>query len=74
MQQRQRKKYLGVCGNLTAFGCKLSMEYGFGGVIAFTSKTALISHYKKTLGAVHLGGNRMAILEPNAKSLINNYF
>ena len=68
------KKYLGVCGNLTAFGCKLSMEYGFGGVIAFTSKTALISHYEKTLGAVHLGGNRMAILEPNAQSLINNYF
>jgi hypothetical protein len=36
------KKYLGVCSNLTAFGCKLSMEYGFGGVISFISKTALI--------------------------------
>jgi len=70
----KEKKYLGVCGNLSAFGCKLSMEYGFGGVIAFTSKTALISHYEKTLGAVHLGGNRMAILEPNAQSLIDNYF
>jgi hypothetical protein len=68
------KKYLGVCGNLTAFGCKLSMEYGFGGVISFISKTALISHYEKTLGAVHLGGNIMAIFEPNAQSLINNYF
>ena len=68
------KKYLGVCGNLTAFSCKLSMEYGFGGVISFVSKTALISHYEKTLGAVHLGGNIMAILEPNAQSLINNYF
>jgi len=50
------------------------MEYGFGGVISFVSKTALISHYEKTLGAVHLGGNIMAILEPNAQSLINNYF
>ncbi|MDR0319938.1 MAG: hypothetical protein LBI28_00405 [Treponema sp.] len=68
------KKYLGVCGNLTAFGCKLSMEYGFDGVIAFISKTALIPHYEKTLGAVHLGGNRMAIFEPNAHDLIDNYF
>ena len=68
------KKYLGVCGNLTAFGCKLSMEYGFGGAISFISKTALISHYEKTLGAVHLGGNLMAIFEPNAQNLINNYF
>ncbi|MDR0321578.1 MAG: hypothetical protein LBI28_08750 [Treponema sp.] len=68
------KKYLGVCGNLTAFGCKLSMEYGFDGVIAFNSKTALIPHYEKTLGAVHLGGNRMAIYESNAQNLINNYF
>ena len=68
------KKYLGVCGNLTAYGCKLSMEYGFGGVVAFISKTALIPHYEKTLGAVHLGGNRMAIFEPNARDLIDNYF
>jgi len=68
------KKYLGVCGNLTAFGCKLSMEYGFGGVVAFISKTALIPHYEKTLGAVHLGGNRMAIFEPNAQDLLDNYF
>jgi hypothetical protein len=68
------KKYLGVCGNLTAFGCKLSMEYGFGGVISFISKTALISHYEKTLGAVHLGGNRMGVLEANAQKLIDKYF
>jgi hypothetical protein len=68
------KKYIGVCGNLTAYGCKLSMEYGFDGVVVFISKTALIPHYEKTLGAVHLGGNRMAILEPNAQDLIDNYF
>jgi hypothetical protein len=68
------KKYLGVAGNLTAYGCKLSRDYGFGGVIAFISKTALIPHYEKTLGAVHLGGNRMAILEENAQKLIDNYF
>jgi len=40
----------------------------------FISKTALISHYEKTLGAVHLGKNRMGIFEANAQKLINNYF
>jgi hypothetical protein len=35
------KKYLGVCGNLTAFGCKMSKDYGFGGVIVFVPKTEL---------------------------------
>jgi hypothetical protein len=68
------KKYIGVAGNLTAYGCKLSKDYGFGGVIAFISKTALIPHYEKTLGAVHLGGNRMGILEENAQKLIDKYF
>ena len=68
------KKYLGVSCNLTAYGCKLSEEYGFGGVIVFISKTALISHYEKSLGAVHLGGNRMCIYEEDAQKLINNYF
>jgi hypothetical protein len=68
------KKYLGVAGNLAAYGCKLSKDYGFGGVIAFISKTTLIPHYEKTLGAVHLGGNRMGVFEANAQKLIDNYF
>ncbi|MDR0320201.1 MAG: hypothetical protein LBI28_01730 [Treponema sp.] len=68
------KKYIGVCGNLTAYGCKLSKDYGFDGVIAFDAKTALISHYEKTLGAVHLGGNRMAIFETDAQNLTDKYF
>jgi hypothetical protein len=70
----ESKKYLGVSSNLTAYGCKLSKEYGFGGVIAFISKTALIPHYEKLLGAVHLGGNRMCIYEDDAEKLIDNYF
>lgn len=70
----KRKKYIGVCGNLTAFGCKMSKEYGFDGVIVFESKTALIPHYEKTLGAVHLGGNRMGIFEEPAKDLLDKYF
>ena len=68
------KKYIGVCGNLTAFGCKMSKVYGFDGVIGFKAKTALIPHYEKTLGAVHLGGNRMAIFEEPAKDLLDKYF
>jgi len=68
------KKYLGVCGNLTAYGCKLSMEYGFDGVIAFEPKTALIPHYEKTLGAVLISERRMAIFEKDAKVLLDKYF
>jgi len=68
------KEYLGVAGNLTAYVCKVSMQFGFEGVISFRSKTALIDHYEKTLGAVHLGGGLMAIQEESAKNLIDKYF
>jgi hypothetical protein len=68
------KKYIGVCGNMTAFGCKMSKVYGFDGVIVFKAKTDLIPHYEKTLGAVHLGGNRMGIFEEEAKDLLDKYF
>ena len=68
------KKYIGVCGNLTAYGCKLSLEYGFGGIIAFDAKTALIPHYEKTLGAVRIGKKRMGIMEDKAILLLEKYF
>jgi hypothetical protein len=68
------KKYLGVAGNLVAYVCKTSMENGFDGVISFKSKTALVEHYEKTLGAVHLGDGIMAIFEEKAKELIDSYF
>jgi hypothetical protein len=68
------KKYLGVCGKLTAYGCKLSKEYGFDGVIAFDPKTALIPHYQKTLGAVLISERRMAIFEKDAQVLLDKYF
>jgi len=70
----KEKKYLGVCGNLTAYGCKLSKELGFNGVIAFDPKTALIPHYKKTLGAVLISERRMAIFEKDAQILLDKYF
>jgi len=68
------KKYLGVCGNLTAYGCKLSKEYGFNGVIAFDPKISLIEHYKKTLGAVLINDRRMAIFDKDAQVLLDKYF
>ena len=70
----KNKKYLGVACNLAAYGCKLSNEYGFDGILAFDSKTNLIPHYEKMLGAVRLGGSRMAIFEERAKFLIDKYF
>jgi len=68
------KKYFGVAGNLVAYGCKLSFESGFEGYIAFESKTKLIGHYEKTLGAKLLFGQHME-LDTNASiKLINRYF
>ena len=68
------KKYIGVAGNLIAYVCKTSVEFGYEGVVVFEPKTALIPHYEKTLGAVLIGNRRMAIFEENAKMLINTYF
>jgi hypothetical protein len=70
----KNKKYSGVAGNLVAFVCKRSVELGFDGVVAFTAKTVLIGHYAKTLGAVPIGGQRMAIWEAQAQKLIDTYF
>lgn len=69
------KKYLGVPGNLVAFVCKMSFEYGFEGEVAFDSKTVLINHYQETLGAVLLfPPKRMAILSLQARKLVNSYY
>jgi hypothetical protein len=70
----KEKKFVGVSCNLIAYACKLSKEYGFDGVVAFDSKTTLVSHYEKTLGAVHIGGRRMIIYEERAEFFINKYF
>jgi hypothetical protein len=68
------KQYLGVAGNLVAYGCTLAVQYGFDGFLAFDSKTKLIEHYKKGLGAQILFGQRMFIDETAAKNLINKYY
>lgn len=68
------KVYEGVPGNLVAFACKWSMEKGYEGYVAFDSKTALIEHYKATLGTKQVGGQRMYINESSARVLISKYF
>lgn len=68
------KTYLGVPGNIVAFACKLSFQRGCEGYVSFLSKTKLIEHYEKTLGAVHFGGHNMVITTEAALKLINKYF
>jgi len=68
------KVYSGVPGNLVAFACKLSFQRGYAGNVSFLSKTQLIEHYEKTLGAFHFGGRVMIIETQAALKLINKYF
>ena len=70
----KNKLYEGVAGNLVAYACKVSFQNGFDGFVAFDSKTKLIQHYEKTLGAYTLGGQRMIIPTKPAQILIDKYF
>ncbi|MEP7228722.1 MAG: hypothetical protein ABI691_00640 [Ginsengibacter sp.] len=68
------KLYRGVAGNLVAFGCKMSFELNYDGVVSFIAKTQLISHYEQTLGAKLFGDNRMFIDSREALVLTTKYF
>lgn len=68
------KVYLGVPGNLVAYACRISFQKGFEGFVSFHSKTKLVDHYIKTLGAYHFGGHLMIIDTLPAKALIEKYF
>ncbi len=68
------KIYLGAPANLVAFACRLSFQKGFDGFVSFHSKTKLVDHYEKTLGAYHFGGHLMIISSNAAKYLIDKYF
>ncbi len=70
----KNKLYEGVPGNLFAFTCKISWDKGYQGFVAFTSKTKLIEHYEKSLGATHIGGHKMVIFPQEALKLIKKYF
>jgi hypothetical protein len=66
--------YTGVSGNLVAYACKVSFQRGGEGFVAFESKTKLIDHYVKTLGAYHFGGHLMVIDTIAAKKLVDRYY
>jgi hypothetical protein len=68
------KIYIGVPGNLVAFACKVSVDKGYEGFVAFDAKSALIKHYEKTLLATHFRGLRMFIETKAAIKLISQYF
>ena len=68
------KAYLGVPANLVAYACRVSFQRGGRGYLSFNSKTKLIDHYEKSLGAVHFGGTLMVITPDNALRLIDKYF
>ena len=70
----KEKIYLGVPGNLVAFACKLSFQRGGEGYVSFLSKTKLIEHYERSLGAIHVGGGKMVITTQEALKLTNKYF
>jgi hypothetical protein len=70
----RKKLYEGVPGNLFAFTCKCSKEKGYEGFVSFTSKTKLIEHYTKSIGAIHFGGHKMIIFPDAADKLIDKYF
>ncbi len=70
----KNKLYEGVPGNLFAFTCKQSWNKGYEGFVSFQSKTKLIEHYEKSLGAIHVGGHKMVIFPHAALKLIQKYF
>lgn len=50
------------------------MDRKYDGFVSFISKTRLIEHYERTLGAVHVGNHKMVIFPKEALQLIKKYF
>ena len=72
--KNKNKVYLGVPGNLVAYACKVSVDKGYQGFLAFDAKTSLIKHYQESLMATHFRGLRMFIETNAALKLISQYF
>jgi len=72
--QGKTKMYAGVAANLVAFACLVSFQHGHDRNVSFLSKSQLIEHYEKTLGATHFGGRIMIIETKSALKLANQYF
>jgi len=74
LNKGKNKIYAGVLGNLVAYACKIAFDNKFNGVVAFYAKTQLIEHYKKVLGAKHIGRNLMILDGYDSLNLVNKYF
>lgn len=69
--EENTKVYEGIAKLLIAFACKLSMEAGMEGCVAFDAKSTLVGYYAKISGAARIGtSNRMIILPEHAQKLI----
>lgn len=68
------KAYLGIPGNLIAHACKDSFMKGYDGFVTFTAKTALIDHYKQSLGALVLKSNAMYLDTAASLRLVERYY
>jgi hypothetical protein len=67
-------RYKGVGAHLFAIACRLSLDAGMDGRVAFTAKTALVSHYASLLGAVQVGRSQRMVISPDAaKRLVAEY-
>ncbi len=68
------KMYRGVPGNLVAYACKVAFEKGYSGIVAFVAKSQLIGHYKVTLGAKVVSGNKMYLDTKEVLKIVKQYF
>ena len=57
-----------------AIACKISMENGCDGVVAFDAKSNLVEYYKEKLKAVEIYPRRMVIFEDAAQNVVDKYF
>jgi hypothetical protein len=70
----KKKLYEGVPANLFAYMCKKSWDNGNQGIVSFVSKTKLIHHYEKSLGATCEANHHMIIYPLAALNLIRRYY
>ena len=68
-----KRQYAGVAANLVAYACHCSFQCGFEGNVVFLSKTKLVEHYEKSLGAKRIAGIRMLIDTDEALKLVTRY-
>jgi hypothetical protein len=71
----RNKIYEGVGGNLFAFACRRSFEYGLEGFVVFHAKSNLIRHYSQHLGAARIGHSLVMVIDTEAaQKLVDIYY